>query len=119
MDKNMNLVSSLVARSRALILLGVVSSIGLSCSRSSTPYDRLCHIYEGYEGKPTTAELAVEISQAVEKQLPEIYGDYHVVMSSGTSERYEMLRMLARERVQQNEWTCDAIRRRYPPEPSH
>ena len=87
-----------------------------SCSRTSTSYDRLCRIYEGFDGKPNTSEIAVEISNTVGQTLPDIYADYHVVLSTVSNERYEMFRMLARERANQNDWVCDAIRRRYPPD---
>src|SRR6266705_4838980 len=73
-----------------------------NCSQTSTSYDRLCRIYEDFDGKPDTSEIAVEISKTVGEKVPDIYADYHVVMSSGSTERYEMFRMLARERAKQN-----------------
>ena len=89
--------------------------IPASCSARSTAYDRLCRIYEEFDARPDSSELAVAISREVEAKLLEIYADYHVVMTAGAQERYEMFRMLAREREHQENWSCEAIRNRYPP----
>jgi hypothetical protein len=93
----------------------IVASVTFQgCSTRESSYDRLCRIYEEFDGQPTSSELAVEISKRVGSKLPDLYSDYHVVMTAGSEERYEMFRMLARERAHQDNWSCDAIRRRYP-----
>jgi hypothetical protein len=116
MQKFFNLKSSFRRPLRAGLCLIVTMICFASCSRTSTSYDRLCRVYEDFDGKPDTSEVAVEISKTVGQKVPDIYADYHVVMSSGSNERYEMFRMLARERAKQNDWSCDAIRKRYPPD---
>lgn len=116
MLENMTLRSSVAHHLCPALRIVFVLCAGVACSSAATPYDRLCRIYEEFDGRPTSSEIAVAISMKVEKQVPEIYDDYHVVMSSGSAERYEMFRMLARERVHQANWTCEAIRRRYPPD---
>ena len=96
--------------------LALVLSTGVGgCGREQSSYDRLCRLYEKFDGQPTTSELAVEISKQVGSELPQIYADYHVVMTSASEGRYEMFKMLARERARKSDWSCDAIYRRYPP----
>jgi hypothetical protein len=55
--------------------------------------------------------LAVEITEEVERELPEIYETYVVVVQNSVQYRYEDFRELARTKFNQPDWTCKAIER--------
>lgn len=104
-------VSKLVTNWCCLLLLLSLSS----CTKSASPYDRLCRIYEDVRGQPSTPDLAVTVAKRVENEIPEIAEDYGFLANVNVGERYELLRMLARDKANQQDWHCEEIRKWYPP----
>jgi hypothetical protein len=101
-------------RSLAAIVTSVMIPVW-GCAARTTPYDRLCKIYEEFGSEPSTPETAYKISQRVEKEIPEIYSNYDLIVVGGIDRRYEAFKEFARETANQPNWSCEAIRKRYPP----
>ena len=103
------MIHDLLPRLLGLGLLLVVPA----CAKSS-PYDRLCKIYEEYSSGGTPRDVAaVKITERVERELPEIYQDYVVVVMNPVEGRYDAFKELARKSANQSNWSCDAVRTFY------
>jgi hypothetical protein len=104
---------------RASFCLPLLSAVwGLnvsSCVSKTSQYDKLCRIYEEYSPAATARDVAaVKITERVERELPEIYDRYLVVVMNSVEGRYDAFRELAHE-ADQPSWSCDAIRQFYSP----
>lgn len=97
-----------------VLCVSVVVCVVSAC-RKSSPYDRLCRLYEEGNGQPQTAELLMQITAKAEKQIPEIADDLLMVANASTDQRYELLRSMAEQKSGQADWQCEAIRKWYPP----
>ena len=90
----------------------LVALAGLAaCGAKTSPYDRMCRIYEEYSSERPSDELAVKIAQRVEREIPEIIETYGTVLQNSPPYRYEDFKELARTRANQPNWTCEAFRK--------
>lgn len=98
---------------RVSAILVFLCTVGCGTERQ---YDRLCKIYEEAAGQPTTPELQVQLATRVEQEAPSVYQPYYVVAVINTpiEERYEKMQRYARGSLG-HEWTCEAMKQRYPP----
>ena len=96
-----------------VVCLGMLLS-ACGCGDKSSSYDRLCKIYEEYSSASTPRDVAaVKITERVERELPEIYQDYVVVVMNPVEGRYDSFRELARKTANQPSWSCEAVRTFY------
>ncbi|MEY4577213.1 MAG: hypothetical protein RL701_1916 [Pseudomonadota bacterium] len=86
-----------------------------ACTAKATPFDRLCKVYEGAGGKPLTSELAVDLGLKAQKEVPEIYDEYTMVLLNG-GDRYAAFKDVATSKGQPN-WECEAMRKMYAAPP--
>jgi hypothetical protein len=105
----MRLASNCKAKSLIAALLFL--SILTACGGKSSDYDRMCKIYEEYGAEKPSDVLAVKIAQRVEREIPEIYESYGIVLQNSPQYRYEDFKELARTRANQPNWTCEAFRK--------
>lgn len=95
------------------ILLGCATT----CAKPTSPYDRLCAMYKEYEATPNDDMMAgYEISQRVEREIPEIAAAYNVIAQNGVETRYTALVETARrEKNTATDWECETLRKRWRP----
>lgn len=86
-----------------------------ACSRAESPYDRLCRIYEEASKQPMSEEVAALPFTRAKAEIPELGDDLAALAQVSLSERYELLRSMAREKGHQPDWRCEAIRTWNPP----
>ena len=101
------------------ILSGLLAAcVFFGCSKSGSPYDRLCRIYERVGDKPMTSELAMETFMKAQKEIPEISEDlWGALANSGLKEWYRILRTVARDEANQPNWQCEVFRKWSLPSP--
>jgi hypothetical protein len=100
-------------------LIFAVLGFAAGCSSKASPYDRLCAIYKDYESVSNDDMLKMtEISERVERDIPEIMPAYNVIAQNGLETRYSVFVDLARQdgRVPRN-WECETLRKRWPTRP--
>lgn len=101
-------------RFSAALFFSLLACVGAGCTKS-TPYDRLCRLYEEGNGQPQTPELLMKITAKAEQQIPEIAEDLMMVANASVDQRYQLLKSMAQQRSGQADWHCEAIRKWYTP----
>ena len=97
-----------------LVVVGVSVLLGAGCRRES-PYDRLCQIYQEAAAGPMTPERAALPFQRAGREIPELASDLALLAHVSLQERYELLKTMAREKANQDNWECKAMRDWRPP----
>ena len=98
---------------RAVLMVALMFA---SCKSAPSPYDKLCRIYEGLASQADEDIDWMALSQRVADEAPELSEDHSIVMLNQKSSRYGLFRKRASQRWKQDDWQCDAIKKRWPPE---
>jgi hypothetical protein len=100
-------------RDRMLTVLSnvLVISVLAGCSKSDSPYDKLCRIYEEERVQTTTLEASMRAFRKAQKDIPEISEDLAALAHVPRADWYELIRKAARDKAHQPDWRCEVIRK--------
>lgn len=91
----------------------VLVLLGCGQCNDAESFQRLCEVYERYDGRPVSRENEVALLLEVKRELPYLYHAYYsdMLILDG-SNQYRIVQGIAKEKGLPN-WECEAFERRY------